>query len=71
LLVVDRAGVGVGVGIDGMLVHVGALSLPEARSWEVVPEDGDGVEESNKDGVTLGDLTEDVSIWAKGTDSGG
>jgi hypothetical protein len=72
LLVEDRAGVGVEVGIEGVLVHAGALSLPEARSWKDVPDDGDGVEEPNKDdGVTLGDLTEEASIWAKGTDGGG
>jgi hypothetical protein len=37
-----------------------------------VPEDKDGVEGlNNGDNVTLGDLTEEASIWAKGTDDGG
>ena len=74
MLVEDRAGVGVGVeaGIEGVLVHAGAISLPDVRSWKDVPDDGDGVEGPNKeDGVTLGDLTEEASIWAKGTDGGG
>jgi hypothetical protein len=70
LLVEDKAGVGIEVGIGGVLAHVGALSLPEARSWKYVSEDGDGIEEPNKDdGVTLADLTE-ASIWAKGTNGG-
>ena len=58
--------------IEGVLVHAGALGLPEALSWKDVPGDGDGVEEPNKDdGVTIGDLTEGASIWAKETDGGG
>jgi len=66
LLVEDAAGVGVEVGIEGVFVHAGALSLPEARSWRNVPDDGGGLEEPNKDdGVIFGDLTEEASIWAK------
>jgi hypothetical protein len=66
LLVEGRAGVGVEVGIEGVLVHAGTLSLPEARSWKDVPDDGGGVEEPNKDDG----VTEWASIWAKETDGG-
>jgi hypothetical protein len=60
------------VGVEGVLVHAGALSIPEARSWKDVPDEGDGVEEPKKDdGVTIGDLTEEASIWEKGTDGRG
>ena len=58
------------MGIEGVLGHAGALSLPEAQSWKDVPDDGDGVPNKD-DGVTLGDLTEEASIWAKGTDGEG
>jgi hypothetical protein len=63
--------VGVGLGIDGVLVHAGTLSLSEARSCKYVPGDSEGGEPNKDDGVALGDLTEEALICAKGTDSGG
>jgi len=64
LLFEDDAGAGaVTVVFDGVPVHAGVISVPEARSWTYVPEDGVGVEGPKRgDGVRLGDLTEEISI---------
>jgi hypothetical protein len=60
----DSAGVGaVAVVSDGVPVHAGAINVPEARSWKYVPEGGVGIEGPKRgDDVTLGDLTEEMSI---------